>query len=142
MDPNENTKLISAIPGGAAFVSWHARQFQSPLSFHDSEVVELRLNRTEGSRLTLAVDPPGPARLIFVLKDWIDVQLEGFSHQNVIGEMHLRPAEDRDAKPWELGVGLSPGTIELVLEPCFGANGTIRATIERIEFDPGAGLTR
>jgi hypothetical protein len=70
----------------------------------------------------------------FVLTDWIDATISGFSSQNVIGELLLQEPSDRFIAPWERGVGLASGDHEIILKPIFGANGTIRATISKIEL--------
>lgn len=76
----------------------------------------------------------GAARVTFVLTDWVDVAMAGFSHQNVIFELYLREPGHREAAAWERGVGMQSGDHELILEPTFGAYGTIRGTISKIEL--------
>jgi hypothetical protein len=66
---------------------------------------------------------------------WIDVEMRGFSGQNVIDGLKLWRADEREIKPWELGVGYKPGEWLIELGPCFGAYGTIRADIARIVID-------
>jgi hypothetical protein len=127
----ETQRLLAILPGGPELLTW----FGGVASFHDAEVVRVHLDRESTCRLELEVQwRSAKARVTFVLTDWIDVALAGFSGQNVIGELLLREAADRAAAPWERGVGLQSGDHEIRLMPIFGANGTIRATIRRIEL--------
>lgn len=126
----ETQRLIATIPGGPEVLAW----FGGEASFHDAEVVRLHLDRESGSRLELAVVWPARARVTFVLTDWIDAALAGFSHQNVIGSLLIREAAERDVAAWERGVGMMSGDHEITMAPTFGANGTIRATISKIEL--------
>jgi hypothetical protein len=72
----------------------------------------------------------------FTLRDMIDVRLDGFGHQNVIGGFALRPAHSQALHPSLLGHGPARGEVEIELEPCAGAFGTIRCTIEKIAITP------
>jgi hypothetical protein len=137
----QTAATLSGIPGGHEFMTWYAEHFEqaasSGVSFHDCEVIDLHLSRSGPSSLTISLVYAEPATVRYLLTDWIDVHIDGFSQQNVLGDMTLRSAGERDVAGWELGVGLQPGELELVLEPCFGANGRIRATIASIELRPG-----
>jgi hypothetical protein len=126
----ETKRLLATIPGGPELISW----FGGTASFHDAEVVRLHLDREGASRLELSVGWPSDARVTFILTDWIDANISGFSHQNVIGELLIREPTDREAAIWERGVGMLAGDHEIVLAPIFRANGTIRATISKIEL--------
>jgi hypothetical protein len=130
-DFNETQRLLATIAGGQALLDW----FGGVASFHDAEVVRLHLDRETSSRVELALlGPKGEARVTFVLTDWIDATVSGFSHQNVISELYLSEPGDRSVQAWERGVGMLSGDHLIVLEPIFGAYGTIRATISRIEL--------
>jgi len=95
------------IPGGPELLAWFGR----PPSFHDAEIVNLQLNRRAPSTVAIhtwtmtdRVDQRGyfildrHAVVTFTLEDIVDLQLDGFSHQNVIGHLHLRRAP-RNAFP-------------------------------------------
>jgi len=128
---NETTALLGSMPGGADLLA----RLGGVADFHDAEIVSLTLDRSGASTLVLKVtDGTRQALASLVLKQWIDVNLSGFSHQNVINRLTIRRREERRIEPWEVGVGVQPGEFELTLEPCFGAHGTIRANIERIEL--------
>ena len=132
VEQNELIVALADIPGGRDLVEW----FDSEPHFGDAEVVSLYLDRKGPSLLRIAVEHRGKyATVVFELTHWIDANLYGFSHQNVIGGLQLRRAEDRDVQPWELGVGCQPGEWLVELEPCFGAYGTIRANVARISFE-------
>src|SRR5579871_2535990 len=123
-EPTETAKLLEGVPGGKELVSL----FPGAPDFGDAEIVALHLNRAGSSTLAIKVcNIEKPALVTFTLGHWIDVQLMGFSHQNVIGGLTLRRAAEREAGWSEVGVGFAPGEVEIVMEPCFGANGVIRA---------------
>ena len=119
--------MLAAVPGGREVLDW----FGGTPEFHDAELDVPFLSRVGGElRLLL---PNGA--VTFLLGDWIDVSLRGFSRQIVIGGLRLRRAGERDIVPWELGVGIVPGDIEIELEPCFGAYGSIRARLMSVVVD-------
>lgn len=120
---------LAKIPGGRALLDW----FGEVVDFADSEVVRIVLDRQGASQLVIALDWPQKSAVVtFDLSAWIDLDLRGFSHQNVIGGLVLEHAADRDVAPSERGVGLEPGDWIIRLAPCFGAAGTIRADISKI----------
>jgi tetratricopeptide (TPR) repeat protein len=130
-DADETRRSLQSIPQGQELLDWLGDQ----VSFHDAEVVSLHLNREGPSRLQLLVSGTrSTARVTFVLADWIDTTLNGFSHQNVIGDLILRKANHRPVAVWERGVGLRIGQFEIELLPIFGAYGLIRASIVEIEL--------
>ena len=131
----ETAAILKTIPGGSALLDW----FRGPPQFGDAEVVELRLDRAGASLLRLALagwDGRPSVTCTFHLKDMIDVTLEGFSHQNVIGGLYLRHAVKGDVHPTLRGIGLIYADHEIELEPLAGAFGTIRATIENVTLSP------
>ncbi len=125
MSSDEAASIWASIPGGTEAFE------QVGGSFHDAEVRKLHLNRKEPSVLEIEKPWAHGRRVVvtFILGDWIDVDFRGFSHQNVMGELSIRRAGEREVAVWELGVGLRPGEVEIEIEPCFGAYGTIRATV-------------
>ena len=134
----ETISILETIPGGPALIEW----FGGWPEFGDAEILELRLVRRGPSLLRVATmvsaagKKQGPpfkhAVFDFTLRDMIDVHLDGFSHQNVIGGLILRRAQDQPVHPTLLGTGLVQGDVEIELEPYTGAYGTIRCTIEKI----------
>jgi hypothetical protein len=127
------------IPGGPELLEW----FGDVPEFADGEIVCLSLDRSGSSELRVFLEHFGKSVVIaFKLSDWIDVDVRGFSHQNVLGGLKLRRPEERGAQPWELGVGLKPGEFVIELEPCFGAYGNIRASISRITIEETAARAR
>jgi hypothetical protein len=66
----------------------------------------------------------------------IDLHIEGFSRQNVIGGLNLRRARDQSVHRSLIGIGLARGEVEIELEPCAGAFGFIRCAIEKIAITP------
>jgi hypothetical protein len=141
-DLEETVSTLKRIPGGPAMLAW----FHGEPVFGDSEVVEIRLDRGGECSLTLWVTisvagrlsgpPMKDALITMVLRDAIDLQIEGFSHQNVIGDLRIRNAPPKEPHPLHLGVGLIAPEHEITLEPVSGAFGTIRCTIAEIRMTP------
>ncbi|WP_158813762.1 hypothetical protein [Methylocapsa sp. S129] len=138
----ETLAILKEIPGGPEVIAW----FGGSLEFGDAEVLELRLVRKGLSTLRLAAMTSesgkykGPsfkhAVLDFTLRDMIDVHLDGFGRQNVIGGLTLRRAKDEALHPSLIGIGLVRGDVEIELQPCAGAFGMIRCSIEKIAITP------
>ena len=132
MSVHETTEVIKTVPGGIALLDFFG---EVPVTFHDAEVSGLLLDRRGPSWLDIVLIWRQPEAIVrFHLTDWIDLNIRGFSHQNVVGELNIRRAGERHVDPWELGVGLVPGEHEIELEPIFGAFGTLRCTIKKIEL--------
>jgi hypothetical protein len=138
--------IYTGIPCGPELMTW----FGKVPDFHDAEIVSLTLNRRAPSILRLhgwttrlEESPPrriildNPAVVTFTLDDIIDLQLDGFSHQNVIHGLVLTRAPDRpDRKPF-YSTPASPDDYEIQLEPCFDLDGLIRCRKVSVSFVPG-----
>ena len=143
---NEAEMLYAEIPGGSDLIGW----FGHVPSFHDAEIVHLSLHRRAPSilsihawNMTREVDDRGyfvldrHAVVTFALEDILDLQLDGFSHQNVIFGLRLRRAPERpDRRPF-YWLDPSPNDYEIELEPCFGLDGKIRCRRISVSFIPG-----
>jgi hypothetical protein len=143
---NEVETIYSSIPGGPDLLGWFGRV----PSFHDAEIVSLSLLRRGRSSLSIhawnttqEVDSRGylvldrHAVVTFALEDILDLQLGGFSHQNVIGGLRIRHAPERpDRRPF-YSLDPSPSDCEIELEPCFGLDGIIRCRRVSVAFVPG-----
>ncbi len=105
---------IANITGADQLVAW----FGSWPSFHDAEIIRVHFERRGISYLeihtwemTQAIDPNGAYVLdkhvvvTFKLQEVMVLELNGFSHQNVIYGLTVGPAESG---------------IEITLEGCFG----------------------
>ncbi|MDB5532110.1 MAG: immunity 30 family protein [Hyphomicrobiales bacterium] len=137
--------IYADIPGGPELMAW----FGEVPRFHDAEIVSLTINRRAPSILrlhnwTMRLEEGPPRRITldnhavvtFTLEDIVDLQLDGFSHQNVIFRLALTRAPDRpDRKPFY--TASSPDDYEIQLEPCFGLNGLIRCRKVSVSFIPG-----
>jgi hypothetical protein len=133
----QTCEVLRNVPGGDRVLDWYGARvgYRGYTEFADFEVVALTLRR--GSASTVEVGLEGVPTFVFHFDDWLDVNLEGFSRQNVLGGLVLRPAEPRGVRDWELGVGYQLPTIEMVLEPCFGANGVIQGRLIKVDMvDP------
>lgn len=143
---NERERTYQTIPGGPELLAWFGR---AP-SFHDAEIVNLNLSRRGPSALSLhawnmtqEVDARGyfvldkHAVVTFTLEDVIDLQLDSFSHQNVIYGLSLRRTlPDPNRRPYQSSDPASEDW-ELELEPCFGLNGKIRCRKISVSYLPG-----
>ena len=120
-----------AIPGADELVRW----FGSWPSFHDAEVLEVRLDRRSKSsvrihtwRMTSEVDAQGYFVLDHhvVVTFWLEgltaLSLDGFSAQNVIAG---------------LDVEATPSGHLLRLAPCYGLAGEVEAAKISISIEPG-----
>jgi hypothetical protein len=122
---------IDEVAGSQALIEWFGRW----PSFHDGEILSLSLNRSGSSRvrihtweMTTEVDAKGYFILrkhvivSFFLDGLTDLELNGFSPQNVI---------------FGLSVQRSESGLQLRLDPCYGIAGTLTADAIRVEFEPG-----
>ena len=140
---------LRSIPGGADLIAW----FGDVPTFGDAEILDLHLERGGPSTIRLHIrrrDPEATARSVspfadhavvsFVLDEIVGLSLQDFSPQNVIGGVKVHRLSEGGAlfdMDW-----LTPpepqAFFEVVLEPCFGLSGTIRAKRVSITFTPGS----
>ena len=145
MASNNEASIYYAMSGGAELVHW----FGQVPSFHDAEILGLNLSRKGHSVLRLhgwintgKVGPDGKfvldrhAIVSFIFSGVMDVQLAGFSIQNVIGGLVLRRAPNRPERRGYLALDPLPQDVEVELEPCYGLSGFIRARSVSITFEP------
>ena len=146
MVSNREASIYDAVSGGADLVRW----FGQVPSFHDAEILSLHLRRTGQSVLRLhgwintgEIGHDGHfvldrhAIVTFTLNGVMDLQLDGFGIQNVIGRLILRRAPDRAERRGHLTLDPLPQDIEIELEPCYGLSGLIRSRAAFIAFEPG-----
>ena len=146
MTNDPNSSIYHEVPGGPDLVRWFGR---AP-SFHDAEILSLHLRRKGESVLRVhGWIMTGEARddgyllldkhavVTFTLQGILDLQLEGFSVQNVIAGLVLRRALDRPDRRGYLSSNPLPEDIEIELAHCFGLSGLIRAHSVAITFEPG-----
>ncbi len=138
--------IYESIPGGAELLQW----FGCVPTFHDAEILALTLNRRGESLLRIHgwLTPFDPASRVFpedtkhavvtfTLEGIMDLQLECFSHQNVIGGLVLRRAPDRPDRRSFNSLERGPEDIEIELEHCFGLCGRLRMRSVSLAFRPG-----
>ena len=124
-------EVTDEVPGTPELIKW----FGYWPSFHDAEVLDLKLDRTGRStvrvhtfEMTDQVNSQGSFTctkhviVSFILDGITDLHLDGFNGQNVISELHLRQTNEG---------------YELSLEPCYGLEGTITAHRVCVELEPG-----
>jgi hypothetical protein len=146
MASEQNPVIYDEVTGGPELI----RHFGRIPSFGDGEVLGLNLDRDGPSTLRVhgwvITDRDGPdgmlalerhAVVTFTLYGVMDLQLDGFSIQNVIGGLILRRAPDRPERRGHLALDPLPQDIEIELEPCYGLNGLIRARAVAITFEAG-----
>ncbi len=128
-----------AIPGGAALIA----HFGHIPMFHDGEITQVVLNRLSTSTISIhiwGVDDFGPAKHAVVtlqINDILDLQLENFSPQNVIGDLIIRALPQREDRRAYYSRDPKDGDVEIELIPIFGLNGSIRAGLVSLAFVPG-----
>ena len=136
-------EVYNRVPGGRELIDWFGRV----PSFHDGEIVSLELRRRAPSVLAIHAwnttwdaekrfVPDKEAVVTFEMNDLIDVQLEGFSHQNVIGGLNLSHGPISEERRRFVDYP-SDEDFEIELEPCYGLDGRIRCRSLRIRFSPG-----
>ena len=138
--------IYEAVSGGADLVHW----FGKVPTFHDAEILSLHLRRTGQSVLRLhgwistgEVGHDGNfirdrhAIVTFTLSEVLDLQLDGFSIQNVIGGLVLHRAPERPERRGYLALDPHPQDVEIELKPCYGLSGLIRSRTVSITFEPG-----
>jgi hypothetical protein len=143
---NEAETVYASIPGGSNLIAW----FGQVPDFHNAEIVSFGLRRRAPSMLvihawnvTSETDDRGSfvldkhAIVTFALEDIIDLQLNGFSHQNVILGLQLRRAPERPERTPFYGLDPSARDYELELEPNSGLNGIIRCRRVLVDFVAG-----
>ena len=137
--------MYEDIPGGKELLAF----FGSTPSFHDGEIIGLTLNRSGTSTLQVhgwtISEKRNPDRsyildkqavVSFAFVDITDLELTGFSQQNVIAGLILQQATDRD-RPDCIRHADSASDIEVELRPCYGLEGFIRARTVSISYRPG-----
>jgi hypothetical protein len=138
----KTAEVLEALPGGRELLAWTG----GIPNFGDAEVLGLTLDRSGASELRILVISADSAQgasglfkkaiVTFTLRNMIDVSLEGFGHQNVIGGLKIRRAPAKQKHPSLFGIGIVDSEHEIELAPCAGAFGTIRATIASLSIDP------
>jgi hypothetical protein len=119
-----------SIPGADELAAW----FGHWPSFHDAEVVELRLRRRGISELVLHTWAMGPVDdtghfnrgnecvVRFSMEQLLDLNLADVSSQNVISGLSM----SHDSGGWCIQLG-----------PCYGMAGELRCQSVSVSFDPG-----
>lgn len=138
--------IYRGLKGGAELISW----FGHCPTFHDAEIVSLDLRRREPSRLSVhgwnimsTLDHDGyyvldrHAVVTFVLEEILDLELRGFSAQNVISELTIARAPIRPERQKDYTLDASPDDYELLLEDCYGLAGRFSCRRISIELTPG-----
>lgn len=139
MTEDQSASVYESIAGGPELLEWFGRV----PSFHDAEIIGLSLNRTTVSSLVLhawnmtnVIGADGyyvnerHAVVTFFFEEIVDLLLEGFSPQNVIGGLSLQSVSAEANAHSE--------AIEVSLEDCYGLSGYVRARGVSVCFASGA----
>lgn len=144
MTNDQQASTYHSVPGGSDLLDW----FGQVPRFHDAEILSLYLRRRGHGALRLhcwlttnkvgqdgylALDKH--AIVTFTLEGVMDLQLDGFSAQNVINGLILRRAPDRVDRRSYLILPPSPEDVEI--EPCYGMSDLIRMRSISIALEPG-----
>ncbi len=142
--------IYEDIPGGPELLAWFG---QEP-TFHDAEIIGLSLNRSGISELKIhgwintgeiSSDRhfalAKHAIVTFSLEKIMDLQLDGFSVQNVISGLELGYAKDRGRSNY-FSLPQGPDDVDVELMPCYGMDGYIRAKKVMLSFVPGRSTDR
>lgn len=137
--------IYADMPGGDELLAW----FGEVPTFHDAEIISLSLSRNGVSELKIhgwimtgGVDPSGyivldrHAVVTFSFEGIVDLQLDGFSGQNVIAGLVLQRATNR-GRTGHYAIPEDDLDVEIELLPCYGLDGFIRAKKIAISFVPG-----
>jgi len=117
---------FSSIEGVASL----AALYGSFPSFHDSEVLDLKLSRSGTSVLRISDPYPdifGANRLIvsFEIEDLIDLEIDGFSPPNVLFGLYVTPLQPDPAREPYYARPRKDGDRRIELEPTVGIGGTL-----------------
>lgn len=135
MDQDQKASTYTSIAGGQELLDW----FGGVPSFHDAEIIDLHLKRQGRSTLRLhAWNTTDKLRngyyvlerhavVEFSMGGITELDLNDFNHQNVIFRLALSRVDTGDDSP----------VFELLLEPCYGLAGLIRAKEISVSFSPG-----
>jgi Immunity protein 50 len=128
---SEKPNAVHEVAGCQALIEWFGRW----PSFHDGEILSIALNRGGSScvrihtwEVTKEIDAKGHniqrkhVVVSFFLERLADLELNGFSPQNVISGLAIQRSE---------------AGLQLLLSPCYGIAGTLAAEAIRVEFEPG-----
>ncbi|MFN0192028.1 MAG: Imm50 family immunity protein [Aestuariivirga sp.] len=138
--------VYRSLPGGPELFAW----FGKVPSFHDAEIVSCHLNRRAPSHLRIytwvgdgSVDEKmyfkqlHKAVVTFELHEIVFLQLDGFSQQNVIGDLDIRRAAGDPRVLSYYDFNTTDDDFELHLDPCYGMDGMIRCRGVVITYVPG-----
>jgi hypothetical protein len=129
-----NADLLQEVEGGRELIAWFDGSIPS---FHDSEIVELALERensrcrlkVHGFRMTPDLDDRGyyitvkHVVIAFQFEHVAELELSDFNHQNIIDGLNLSRQPN--------------GNFLLKMEPCYGLWGKIEAANLQISLEPG-----
>lgn len=145
---DEQTDLWNTVPGGAELIALLGK---CP-SFHDGEIVQLTLNRRANSGIEIHIFPDITSSkkdgvqkqntipnmvVTLTLGPILHLQLDGFSAQNVIGNLALARGKARLDQENSYSGKVEATDYELEFEPCFGVDGWIHTRSLSISFKIG-----
>ena len=126
---------IRAMPGGPELIDW----FGFIPWFHDDEIERLELSDKGTSRLVVRSNVYGDltrtraSRVTLAISEIVEIQLEHFYRQNVIGALRFRLASHHDGPVY--GRMPADSDVEILIESILGLSGTIRCAEVTISLE-------
>lgn len=120
-----NATLVT-VPGADTLIALYDGRVPS---FHDADILSVQLTTQGGSALRLALPYPtlfdrGRVIVNFEMGRILDADLDFFGTQNVVGDLFVRPAQDRPDRRNHIHK-LKPGDLEIEIDPSVGLGGII-----------------
>jgi hypothetical protein len=97
-------------------------------SFHDGEITDLNLRRKGESKLRVSINYPdnfghGSVFVTLEITNLLDVEIEGFSAQNVIDSLYVTPAIANAEREAHYGIDRMDGDLRIEFDPIWGVGG-------------------
>lgn len=119
-------KTFAALPGADSLIQVYG---EVP-TFHDAEVEEVRLSKKGASSIQVSnlfpdIFSKGHVFVTLTIAKVIDIELQGFSPQNVLFALRVRPAPRRPEREHYYPRKLASDDLEIELEPTYGIGGRL-----------------
>jgi hypothetical protein len=125
-DYETHSRVLAALPGGASLIELYGR---AP-SFHDSEVQSIQLSIKGQSLIRVRnlypdIFSQGHVIVSLSIAEIIDIELDGFSPQNVLDGLRILPAPEKPERQKFYPPTLAGDDLEIELESIYGLGGSI-----------------
>ena len=121
-----HSKTFSLLPGADSLI----QAYGEVPSFHDAEVEAVQLSKKGASSIRVSnlfpdIFSKGHVFVTLTIAEVIDIELEGFSPQNVLFALRVRPAPGRPERQEYYPRKLASDDLEIELEPTYGIGGRL-----------------